>query len=72
MGTAVVDGLRQTDHIGLGVIVIGEISADALDTHVVNAVAPQDLLCGLGTGQSPLGGAFVVFLKGGIDPTACP
>ena len=71
-GGAAVDLIRQADHIGPGVVVVGELAADPLNAHVPDTVGVQYPLGGLRAGEVPPGELGGIFLKGGIDIGAGP
>ena len=67
-----IDTLGKTNHIGLGVEVVGKITCDTLDANITQTVFVQDGSCYFAASHAGTDALLGVFREGGIDSGACP
>ena len=71
-GSIVIHAVGQADDVGSGVVMVGQISADALNAHAVHPVGGQHPLGGLRTGEAAGRILLGIFPEGGVDIGTCP
>ena len=60
----------KADHVGSGIIMVGKLTGNLLNTHICHTVCPQDPLGSLRTGQPPAAENLAVFLEGAFHACA--